>query len=89
MTAAGRLSDWIIVREDSGQDLYILPVDQGRVSTMASRPYRALVAAAYQLCLAVGILAMPVALAAGKLGLRVPIDRLVRRLRDAYETADQ
>ncbi len=56
---------------------------------MASRPYRALVAAAYQLSLAVGILAMPLALAAGKLGLRVPIGRVVRRLRDAYEAASR
>jgi hypothetical protein len=54
---------------------------------MAPRPYRALVAAAYQLILAVGILVMPLALVAGKLGLRVPVDRPVRRLRDAYESA--
>jgi hypothetical protein len=56
---------------------------------MASRPYRALVAAAYQLSLVVGILAMPFAIAAEKLGLRVPMHRLVRWLREAYQTGDQ
>jgi hypothetical protein len=55
---------------------------------MAPRPYRAIVFAAYQLSLLTGILLMPLALLARKVGVRVPIDRLVRRLGDAYDRSE-
>jgi len=55
---------------------------------MAPRPYRAIVFAAYQLSLLTGIVLMPFALLARKLGVRLPVDRLVRRLREAYDGTD-
>lgn len=55
---------------------------------MAALVYRAALFALYQLSLLVGVLLLPVALAARRLGVTLPLGRLVERLGDAYaETA--
>lgn len=54
---------------------------------MASRLHRTFVAAAYQLSLLAGILLMPVALLARQIGVPLRIDRVLRRLGEAYERA--
>ena len=56
-------------------------------SYMAPSPYRAFVFALYQLSIVLGIALLPVALAAEKVGLRLPFGRLVDRLGGAYERA--
>lgn len=63
------------------------PVVEPVAPTMASRVYRATVAALYQLSLLVGIALLPFALATRRLGLSLPFHRLVTRLRDAHERA--
>jgi hypothetical protein len=50
---------------------------------MIERLRHAALFALYQLTIVVGIVAMPVALALGRLGLRLPLDRLVRELGEA------
>lgn len=54
---------------------------------MQSRPYRATMFVLYQLSLALGIALLPVALATNRLGIHLPVGRLVSRLADAYENA--
>jgi len=55
---------------------------------MIERVYRSSVFALYQLTIAVGILAMPIALAAQRTAGRAPpIHRIVERLESAYEGA--
>jgi hypothetical protein len=51
------------------------------------RIYRALVLAMYQLTLLMGILLLPVAVVTRRLGLRIPVDRAIERLNEAYETS--
>jgi len=51
------------------------------------RTYRATLLVLYQLTLLVGILAMPVAMVVRRVGLRVPLHRVVRRLGAKYEQA--
>lgn len=51
---------------------------------MASRLHRVTVAAAYQLSLLAGIVLMPIALVARQLGVPMPIDRVLRRLGEAW-----
>lgn len=55
-------------------------------STM-ERIYRATLLALYQMTLIVGILMMPLALATQKVGVRLPIDKAVLGLKEAYEHA--
>ena len=50
--------------------------------------YRSSVFALYQLTIAVGIALLPVALAAEQVGLRIPLDRVIDRLGEAYDGAD-
>ncbi|AEH37787.1 hypothetical protein [Halopiger xanaduensis] len=52
---------------------------------MISRVYRATLFALYQLCIVVGILAMPLAVAARQAGLSLPIHRVLENVEDAYE----
>jgi len=52
---------------------------------MASRLYTATLFALYQFTLLAGIVLMPVALVTKRLGIRLPIDRAVATLNDAYE----
>ena len=54
---------------------------------MESQLYKTTVLAVYQLSLLLGILLFPVAMAADRLGVRLPVERLVTRLNDAYEQA--
>jgi len=55
---------------------------------MRSRLYRASVFGLYQLSLVVGIAMLPVALVADRIGLPLPLGRLVDRLGEAYAHAD-
>ncbi len=52
---------------------------------MANRLYRVCVLALYQLSIVLGIALLPVALAANRVGISLPIGRLVDRLDTAYE----
>ena len=56
---------------------------------MISRAYRATLFALYQLCILIGIVAMPLALATRQFGLSLPIHRLLGRVECAYENAAQ
>lgn len=49
------------------------------------RAYRATLLALYQFTLLVGIVLMPLALVTERLGLRLPVDRAVLGLKEAYE----
>ena len=53
------------------------------------RAYRVTLLAMYQLTLLVGILLMPLALLTERLGLRLPVDRAVLGLKEAYERTAQ
>ena len=52
---------------------------------MMKRAYRATLLALYQLTLLVGIALMPLALVTQRFGLRLPLDRAVLSLKEAYE----
>ncbi|MES3517428.1 MAG: hypothetical protein PPP58_07175 [Natronomonas sp.] len=54
---------------------------------MKSRVYRASVFALYQFSIVVGILMLPIALAAGKAGLRIPLDSVIESLGEVYKQA--
>lgn len=56
---------------------------------MISRVYRATLFALYQLCIMVGIAAMPLALLTRQVGLTLPVHRLLSRVEVAYENAAQ
>ena len=49
------------------------------------RIYRAIVLALYQLTLLTGILLLPVAVLTRRFGLRIPVDRVIERLNEAYD----
>ncbi len=55
---------------------------------MTSRVYHATLFALYQLCIAIGILAMPLALATRQTGVTLPVHRLLARVEGAYEAAE-
>jgi hypothetical protein len=52
---------------------------------MESRLYTAALFALYQLTLLAGIVLLPVAMVTQRMGVRLPIDRVVTTLNDAYE----
>ncbi|WP_207587983.1 hypothetical protein [Halomontanus rarus] len=54
---------------------------------MKSRVYHATLFALYQLCIAIGIAAMPVALVTRQAGFTLPIHRLLTNVEAAYEDA--
>lgn len=54
---------------------------------MKSRVYRATLFALYQLCIMVGIAAMPLAMVVRQAGLSLPIHRAIASVGDAYENA--
>ncbi|WP_225334113.1 hypothetical protein [Halomicrobium urmianum] len=54
---------------------------------MESQLYSGVVFALYQLSVLTGILLLPVALLMRRLGLSVPMHRVVRRLEEAHESA--
>jgi len=52
---------------------------------MAARLHTATIFALYQLALLAGIVLLPVAMVTERLGFRLPVDRAVAGLNDAYE----
>ena len=52
---------------------------------MATSLYRATVLTLYQLSIVLGIALLPVALLANRVGISLPIDKLLTRLDAAYE----
>ena len=54
---------------------------------MKSRVYHATLFALYQLCIVIGILAMPLALATRQVGFTLPVHRLIENVGAAHETA--
>jgi hypothetical protein len=69
-----------------GSFIYPSPAGCG-YRTMDVRLYSAAVLALYQLTLLLGIVLLPVAMVTERLGLRLPIDRVVTELGSAYERA--
>lgn len=56
---------------------------------MISRAYHATLFALYQLCIVVGIVAMPIAMAARQAGLNLPVHRVLANIETAYEATQQ
>ncbi|WP_165875189.1 hypothetical protein [Natrarchaeobius chitinivorans] len=54
---------------------------------MITRAYHATLFALYQLCIVIGIVAMPLAIAARQAGITLPIHRLLANVEQAYETS--
>ena len=54
---------------------------------MTSRVYHATLFALYQLCIMLGIFAMPFAIVARQAGVTLPVHRLLVRVGSAYESA--
>lgn len=54
---------------------------------MISRVYRATLLALYQLCVVIGIAALPLAIATRQVGFTLPVHRLLARVGTAYENA--
>ncbi|MFP8957966.1 hypothetical protein ACLI4Y_14670 [Natrialbaceae archaeon A-CW3] len=54
---------------------------------MISRVYHASLFALYQLCIAVGIVMMPLAIAANRAGISLPIHKVLVTVGEAYENA--
>ena len=52
---------------------------------MISRVYHATLFALYQLCIMIGIVAMPLALTARQAGFTLPVHRVLANVEDAYE----
>ena len=57
------------------------------LTPMISRVKHATLFALYQLCIMVGILAMPLALVTHRVGYALPLHRLLARVGDAYEAS--
>lgn len=72
--------------EGIGHNAYTFSINETTRGTM-KRIYRALVLALYQLTLFMGILLLPVAVVTRRLGLRIPVDRAIERLNEAYDTS--
>jgi hypothetical protein len=51
---------------------------------MAARPYTAAIFALYQFTLLAGIVLLPVAMVTERFGVRLPVDRAVEGLNQAY-----
>jgi hypothetical protein len=56
---------------------------------MKSRVYHATLFALYQLCIVVGILAMPLAIATRQVGYTLPLHRLIENVGEAYDDVRQ
>ncbi|MFC4543604.1 hypothetical protein ACFO5R_16890 [Halosolutus amylolyticus] len=54
---------------------------------MKSRVYRATLFALYQLCIAIGIVALPLAIATRQVGFTLPLHRLIETVGAAHEAA--
>lgn len=55
---------------------------------MKSRVHYATMFALYQLSIAIGIITMPLAIAARQAGVTLPLHRLLARIETAYENAN-
>ncbi|SDK24708.1 hypothetical protein [Natronorubrum texcoconense] len=53
---------------------------------MISRVFRATLFALYQLCIVIGIAAMPLAMAARQAGVTIPVHRMLETVEAVYET---
>ncbi len=54
---------------------------------MKSRVYHATLFALYQLCIVLGIIAMPLAIATRQVGFTLPLHRLIENVGAAHEAA--
>ncbi len=54
---------------------------------MITRVYHATLFALYQLCIVIGIVAMPLAITARQAGITLPIHRLLANVENAYEAS--
>ncbi|MFC7215658.1 hypothetical protein ACFQO4_16415 [Saliphagus sp. GCM10025334] len=54
---------------------------------MISRAYHASLFALYQLCIAAGIVMMPLAVAARQAGISIPVHKVLASVGEAYENA--
>ena len=54
---------------------------------MITRVYRASLFALYQLCIVIGIVAMPIAITARQAGITLPIHRVLANVEQAYEAS--
>ncbi|WP_165874877.1 hypothetical protein [Natrarchaeobius oligotrophus] len=54
---------------------------------MITRVYHATLFALYQLCIVIGIVAMPLALAARQAGVTLPVHRLLANVERAYDAS--
>lgn len=66
---------------------FIYSQSPGKTTQMIETAYRGTLLALYQFSILLGILLLPVALAARQAGLRMPMDRVIERLDEAYENA--
>ncbi len=56
---------------------------------MKSRVHNAALFAMYQLCIVVGIAAMPLAIVANQIGLNLPLHRVLANIGEALENAQK
>lgn len=74
----------IVTVRNREEDIYT-GMSSERAEAMTTRATRGLLFATYQLTVLLGVLFMPVALLVRRLGVPVPLDRVVSRLGDAVE----
>jgi len=87
MTAAVSYITNVRTYRETGPKLYILGWPSTHLKPMAARLYTATIFALYQLTLLAGIVLLPVAMVTRRFGVRLPIERAVDGLNDAYEQA--
>lgn len=68
-----------------GGNVYVLGVVSSGAHIMIDRLSRAFLFGAYQLTIALGIILLPIALLIGRLGITLPVHRVVKSLGDALE----
>ena len=71
----------------AGQKIYIRVRLEQLPRPMIKRTYRATLFALYQMSIILGILLLPVALAARQAGISIPLHQLVDSLGEAYDDA--
>jgi len=74
-----------MINREKIQERFIYYQSQRDGRSTMERAYRATLLVLYQLTLLVGIVAMPLALVADRLGLGLPVHRAVERLGEKYE----
>lgn len=86
-TAAGQSFTIDDTFPQGGNKAYIPDTLWTQPKTMVARLYTATLFALYQFTLLLGILLLPVAMITERLGLRLPMDRVLSGLNDAYAQA--